>query len=832
MEQEEEQEALIALRRQRRKEQNRLAQKRFREKHKQIVAVTQRETRYERGPRTRAELRHIPDEKLLNDLEGCRTSWELSMRVSEYNTKHNKVHTCSHDRTTRLGKAKVALQEQGQVPLWGSSSMCSHYQFVCAADASCLFMSKWTYQAGRADPLWMPSGWHPHTCDWQPLHAVHAATYTKQQQVVVASKESLDAAVQEAKDQTNVLTSMVVQQWEATVQEQEQHLANMVVCQEDAPLVHRAYTPEQLAADLVKQMKDGVTLGYREVKRYCDERMPVPEVTRGFYDRVRQVTTSLHDSQHHMSNLELLPELVQACIDRGFTCEVYTVTISEHKSALLRIMQNMYDARRANPSSTLPPLSFTSDMVEIMDANDNDMVLHGWSLAPPNVQRAPIDGTYGEWDAPMVACADACHMRARGNEGTLYAVVKMDASHHALLVVMEFRADTEKLHGGWKECWEHAVRVEPSLASGDATTIADGDKGIREAVDNLYRCTTHRRRNLAKVLKNSKDETLCVMAMEAPSHEKYTHFKRQLSRKAQEKLEEPQSNEPPEHLFQYARKREMNGVFTNQLSESSNNSWLRIRQSRNQLQTMWWTLQRLKKVHNDIRNEVNQYVGIFTPWIDKHMAAQEDRLTKRNPSDCHVSDNFGMEAYVQSSMPGVQYKCVATRTKIHVMEDGEAKLVDRVLIQCDCGYNEKTGWPCDCSRLLSKVGKRFHWHETVPERWRTRAWKKWCKEVHLEVPTWTQVLATDATELRRSLGLVNGAKLLPPYACPPQRGRPNKKYYLRRDVLDKKQKRRLPKQKLDIAGFPQQRAQVRCGKCGKLGHNQRDCTTKNFTRAT
>ncbi len=54
----------------------------------------------------------------------CGTIWEAQMRVAEYNALMGKVATCSHSRTSVLGKAKLELMDSDDRCLLGCCAGC------------------------------------------------------------------------------------------------------------------------------------------------------------------------------------------------------------------------------------------------------------------------------------------------------------------------------------------------------------------------------------------------------------------------------------------------------------------------------------------------------------------------------------------------------------------------------------------------------------------------------------------------------------------------------------------------------------------------------------
>jgi len=108
------------------------------------------------------------------------------------------------------------------------------------------------------------------------------------------------------------------------------------------------------------------------------------------------------------------------------------------------ILQRDWDERRSK-NADLQPMSLEA-AVNLLDFGDSKFCT-GWLVAPPNIAPTYLVPGLNEANRSEVRLLDACHMKAPGNEGTLYSGYRPDANRSLDAMGFVLRTDVENASG-------------------------------------------------------------------------------------------------------------------------------------------------------------------------------------------------------------------------------------------------------------------------------------------------------------------------------------------------------------------------------------------------
>lgn len=220
-----------------------------------------------------------------------------------------------------------------------------------------------------------------------------------------------------------------------------------------------------------------------------------------------------------VDTLEFLPNYLQCLRNRGWQTELITSDPDEMALKCGRILQRAWNERCAkNPA--LQPMELT-ECVKLAGVPQGGCFVTGVVLVPPNLFPTQLLEYTSQANRSQVRLVDATHMRAQGNEGTLYCAFRVDPNRTHQGMAYALLADVENT-AGWVVTQRAIEKYEPSTLDqagtqvvappggrGEPTPsrlvyIGDGDKGIATVFgDALVRCCLHRKANFLTKFKKA-----------------------------------------------------------------------------------------------------------------------------------------------------------------------------------------------------------------------------------------------------------------------------------------------------------------------------------------
>ena len=594
---------------------------------------------------------------------------------------------------------------------------------------------------------------------------------------------------------------------------------------------HRPYS----RAELARGMLDKATCGQGpSVQQALDH---IFELTGRNEDRrygsdITQRAMDLLRKREMVDSLQFLPEYLQCLRNAGWHTQIFTSTADEMAGSVGRILHREW-ADRCKKNNDLQPMAL-QEVVKLLDFGDSKFCT-GWLASPPNHAPTHLVPGLNEEDRPGVRLVDACHMKAPGNEGTLYSAYRPDANRSYDAMAFVFQADVEN-SAGWQLTKAAMHAHEPPMRKGgqefispppghhgdavQCTTavVGDGDKGIAEAFEGVIRCCFHRQQNFAVAFpkKLAQKDIYAKVHRAASLHKFKFHFKHLTP-----EMQRWTKKLPLAAWAQHAHKKRLYGHFNG--PETMNNKPLMpARNAPNMLATLKEIVHMVSRRDRGLALQAASWVEPFPPRV-------MDQVAKAAAYDAAMPQ--GSIAWLDNNLRRngrVAHPSGHTTTCKLTLVSSE-----RATIDCDCGFVEREGW-CWCAYMLCTRGNTVAWQHIIPVCLRTPSWRG----SHPSSPAWLpptpeEIATVDASAIRAEAGLASGEALLSPVAVPRPAGRPKKEYYIRYDhAATRAKKAKNPTTAVDTAGLTTKKNQRRCELCGGYGHTKATCAKYGFVIAT
>lgn len=220
-----------------------------------------------------------------------------------------------------------------------------------------------------------------------------------------------------------------------------------------------------------------------------------------------------------VDTLEFLPNYLQCLRNRGWQTELITSSPSEMGLKCGRILQRAW-VERCDKNPALKPMNVT-ECVNLVGVQKGGCFVTGVVLVPPNLLPTQLLEYTCQPNRSQVRLIDATHMKAPGNEGTLYCAFRVDPNRTHQGMAYALLADVENT-AGWEVMKRAIDKHEPvtlcpngtqvvappnglgEVAPARLVYIGDGDKGIATVFGQwLVRCCLHRKANFLSKFKKA-----------------------------------------------------------------------------------------------------------------------------------------------------------------------------------------------------------------------------------------------------------------------------------------------------------------------------------------
>ena len=477
-------------------------------------------------------------------------------------------------------------------------------------------------------------------------------------------------------------------------------------------------------------------------------------------------------------NVARLPALKAEMEKRGHNLEFATIDGKEMVACVLSVRRAECDRRRK--AALKVPVEVRTDM-------------HRQDLLPWSQQRAEFESSHGDFlrgishpDSKYLSylafsfgfvqqqfvtllkfiSTDACFGKFHLDAFQIFSVCGVTSNGNVVALGNVLIAGNES-EETWTRAWSFFSRTFPSINK-DITIVSDGDKGIPNALQNVFgsekpfdlRCSKHRAENIRlRFGKAAQTEFWRCVKAKLPAQiarVKASPTYLALSEAARAAL----SSLPDERQFPAAasaRGAKLYGRDSNQLSETDNSAILPSR-SLDPLRFVLWHCDRAVRLYSKFHHESRACDSFVTPY-----ALQRLRDTKKTGVVHPIVAEHTTQHQAFNVVAGENvYKVIL---RIPLVNDTNPSRFPIGKVPCTCGVPGMQHMPC--GHMLAVAQKiSLNYLYMMPVEFTTAAWTAQYPDADVFVPTMADV---QASTVPRDESLRN------PVAAPPKRGRPAKR---------------------------------------------------------
>jgi hypothetical protein len=469
-------------------------------------------------------------------------------------------------------------------------------RYVCSTDALCAFELAAGYiEPHGHSPFWGVSKYVAHNCDWHPSDS-KAANSSRDIQLRM---KQLEDALTTARSQASNMTAQVgAEHCQARIELLRAELTLVQRQGHDGAFLRRVrhYSVQRLAWGVVAFSRNRETPTIQEVQSYITRVSGIEESTK-HCGLVRRAADAKLLQLAKVDTLDYLPEYLKCLQDRGWQVCLFTSTGPQmHEKAAGMVIRAWEERRKQDPHLRPMSIEEARGVVPPMEGTYSS----GWLVVPPNKYPLRLVPGTNEANRSQVRLVDACHMRAPGNEGTLYTMFRVDPnrSHEGMVYLMLSNVENT---AGWRVVNEAANLFEPPTCNalgallvpagqlGEQATpatpvvVGDGDKGILEVFGKwLKRCVYHRKANfLKKFPKSLRQAEAYQRAMRAANDFTFRRSWSMLTKAMQDWAGKLPMVQWAQHYHRAIADSQFNGPET-----MNNKPLMKARKARNQLATL------------------------------------------------------------------------------------------------------------------------------------------------------------------------------------------------------------------------------------------------------
>ena len=182
---------------------------------------------------------------------------------------------------------------------------------------------------------------------------------------------------------------------------------------------------------------------------------------------------------------------------------------------------------------------------------------------------------------------------------------------------------------------------------------------------------------------------------------------------------------PQEQWAQHVHRAVLDGKSTQNDSESMNHRWGHARSCPNSLSSLVSVVTTEQKRWGDHKCDAHACsVRDFPEKVEKKIAAQQTRIEKYNvfKEPARPIDNSQLRyKVVCPSEPSLRFNCNISVTMTTSAQGEQRPTLE---VDCECGYPNLTGLPCDCAMVAISRGTILQARDAVPLRRTSEFWQK------------------------------------------------------------------------------------------------------------